>query len=254
MKTILILFAVAILLWRTGFSQNFIILNIDTSFCNNSSHLDGEFGLYGTTGYGRQVDTLLIPLQFIESQKIVLESESHTNFRLVYTPYDPTISRVIAPLYYFSSSDNIIQLDCYFFRKSVSLLDQLENKDTLFITTEYKGDSHTGMIFSRSTLRIIKKKSQFYYSRNDLPTDGDLVFLTFPEGKYENGFSEDKILTEDQLNSIRQFETGIVNSVEYSIAYGTSQLRITLKDRTYRFISNATVRNESAYLIWKKLK
>lgn len=256
LKTIVltISLAVAILLSCKGHSQIFIIVKIDTSFCNNNSHLNGEFGLYGTTRYGQQVDTLVNSLQFVESQKIFLANDSLTNFRLIYTPSDKTTSEVIAPLYYFSSLDNTIQLDCYFFRKSVSLLDQLENKDTLFITTEYRGESHAGMIFPRSTIRIIKKKNKFYYSRNDLPTNGDLVFPTFPEGKYENGFSEDKILTEEQLSSIRQFETEIVNSVDYSIVNGKSELRITLKDRTYKFISNMSVRNESANLIWEKLK
>jgi hypothetical protein len=256
LKTTLITlsFAVTVLLSSAAFSQNFIIVKIDTSFCNNISHLDGEFGLYATTRYGRQVDTLVNSLQFVERQKIILASDSLTNYRLVFTPNIPTISKVVAPLYYFNSLDTAIQLDCYFFRKSISLLDQLENKDTLFITTEYKGESHTGMKFPRSTLRIIKKKNQFYYSRNNLPTNGNLVFPTFPEGKYENGFSEERILTEEQLISIRQFETKIVKSVEYSFENGTSELRITLKDRTFKFIPNRSIRNESAHLIWEKLK
>jgi hypothetical protein len=110
------------------------------------------------------------------------------------------------------------------------------------------------MIFPRSTLRIIKKKNQFHYSRNNLPTDGDLVFLTFPAGKYENGFSEDKILTEEQLESIRQFEMEITNSIENSITHSNYELSVTLNGRTYKFKPNLSTRKERTHLIWEKLK
>jgi hypothetical protein len=235
-------------------STKVIKVTIDTSLCIGNSYIDGEFGLYGITRSAQQRDTLLIPLQFIESQEIVLENDNYTNFRLVYSPSDATVPKAVFPIDDFNSKANTIQLDCFFFRKPLSLLDKLQNKDTLYITTEYRGISHAGMIFPRSTLRIIKKKNQFYYSRNNLPTDGDLVFLTFPGGKYENGFSEDKILTEEQLESIRQFEMEIVNPVENSRLQSNYELSVTLKGRTYKFHPNLSSRNEKAHPIWEKLK
>lgn len=239
------------------FSQDTIRIKIDTSFCIGSSQFKGEFGFYGSTfdRYGQLIDTLIKPLRFIDNQKIILTSDKYlTNFRLEYIPSDTLLNKVEAPLYYFDMTDMVINLDCYFFRKPISLLRNIDNGDTLFITTEYRGKSHAGMTFPRSTLRIIKKKNQFYYSRNDLPTRGDLVILTFPEGRYENGFSKDSVLTEEQLFSIMQFEAEIVKSAAYSLEYGVSEIIITLKGRTYKFISNMRIPNENAHLIWKKLK
>lgn len=240
--------------WSEIKSKKVFKVTIDTSLCIGNSYIDGEFGLYGTTRSAQQLDTLLIPLQFSASQEIAFDTDSHTNFRLVYSPSDSMVPDAVSPIYDFSSKDNTIQLDCFFFKKPLTLLDQLENKDTLFITTEYRGVSHAGMIFPRSTLRIIKKKNQYHYSRNNLPTDGDLVFLSFPAGKYENGFSEDKILTEEQLESIRQFEMEIVNPEENSRLQSNYELRVTLKGRTYKFHPNLSSRNEKAHPIWEKLK
>lgn len=259
MKTALITisFALTVLISNAVFSQDTVHIKIDTSFCCGSSQIEGDFGFYGTTydRNGQLVDTLIKPLQFIDNQKIILTSDKHlTNFRLKYNPSDTLLNKVEAPLYYLGMTDKVINLDCYFFRKPISLLDKMNYGDTLFITTEYRGISHAGMAFPRSTLRIIKDKNQFYYSRNDLPTRGDLVLLTFPEGRYENGFSEDNALTEEQLFSVKQFETGIVKLAAYSLEYGTSEIRITLKGRTYKFISNMSFRNEKAHLIWEKLK
>ncbi|NVK26387.1 MAG: hypothetical protein HWE14_00015 [Flavobacteriia bacterium] len=254
MKIIYFIFLFTLLPLKKGICQHTLNIKIDTSYCNDGSHLEGKFGFYGTTRFGQQIDTLIEPLRFIENQEITIPSDSLTNFRFVFTPSDTTFSEVIAPLYYVKSLDNVVDLDCYFFRKSVSLLDQLENKDTLYITTEYRGVSHAGMTFPRSTLRITRKNNQFYYSRNDLPTHGDLVIPTFPGGKYENGFSEDSLLTENQLNSISLFETEIVNSVAYSYEYGLSEIRITFHGRTYKFISNMNILNPKAHLIWEQLK
>jgi hypothetical protein len=258
LKTVLIISsALTFLISNVVFSQDTVQIKIDNSFCVGSSQIEGDFGFYGTTfdRNGQLVDTLIKPLQFIENQEIILNSAKFlTNFRLEYIPWDTLLNKVQAPLYYFDMTDKIINLNCYFFRKPISLLDNMNNGDTLFITKEYRGVSHAGMIFPRSTLRIVKKKKLLYYSRNDLPTRGDGVILTFPEGRYENGFSEDSELTEEQIFAIKKFETEVVKSTAYSLEYGMSEIRITLKGKTYKFISDMRIRNEKAYLIWEKLK
>lgn len=253
MKLKLLSFLLTLLPFLKAMSQFTIQLKIDTSYCCTHSPIEGKLGFYGTTRYGQQIDTLIKPLRIIENQEIIVPSDSLMNFRLVFTPSDTSNAEIIAPLYYFSSLDNTVQLDSYFFRKPIQLLDHLENKDTLFITKEYRGISHAGMTFPRSTFRIVKKDNKFYYSRNDLPTHGDLVITIFPGGKYENGFSEEKLLTKEQLHSVRLFETDIVRSISYMFNSGMSEIRIGFKGKTYRFTSNMNIPNANANLIWEKL-
>ena len=254
MKYNYLIFLFILLPFKKAISQYSINLTIDTTYCIGSAQIEGKLGFYGTTRYGQQIDTLIKPLRITKNQEIIVPSDSLMNFRLVFTPTDTSKSEIIAPLYYFSLFDKSVHLDCYFFKKPIALLNHVENGDTLFITTEYRGNSHAGMVFPRSTLRIIKKKDHYYYSRNDLPTRGDLVIPMFPGGKYENGFSEELTLSDEQLHAIRQFETEIVNCVSYLFDYGGAEIRITLKGKTYRFISNMNIRNEKAHMIWGKLK
>lgn len=254
MKFIYLIFLFTFLPSNKGISQYTLNIKIDTSYCFDSARLDGEFGFYGTTRYGQQIDTLIRTLDFVDNQEIIVRSDSLMNFRLVYIPYDKTYSEVTAQLSYFSSLDNTIYLDCYFFRKPAALLSHMENGDTLSISTEYRGISHAGMSFDMSEIRIIKRKDKFYYSRNDLPIHGDLVVITFPEGGYEAGFSDEREVSGAQLKAIRNFETHIMKSASYSLEYGFSKITIDLNNRTFSFISNMYVQNGNAHEIWEILK
>ena len=264
MKTISIVvsFVLTFLVSNTIFSQDTIQIIIDTSFCSKNSQLKGEFGFYGTTKYHPRIDTLLDSLSFVHSQEIILPSDNFINLRLVYTPTDTSYSKVVAPLTYFrldnfrTTHKKTIRLDRYFFRNPASLLDCMVNGDTLLITKEeHRGMSVQGQIYPRSTLRITKKGNQFYYSRNNLPTNGNLRVFRYRKGEYEAGYSARSALTQEQLLSIRQFETEVAKFASYAYGGDYFDIGIKLKGESIKCVLlNQRPKNEKAHFIWEKLK
>lgn len=234
------------------FSQDTLWINIDTSFCSGASQISGEFGFYGTTSdrNGRLKDTLIKPLHFIDRQEIVLTNDYYlTNFRLVYSPTDSLFSKVEASLSYFYFDNNEFILDCYFFRKSISHLDEMNNGDTLLYIMEYKGPLVGMASAPRSEIRIIKTKDNFSYSRNNLPTG----LSTYMGMDFQKGYSQLRELTTKELEIIRNYEKEVVKSVAYSLFLGSYETKIISKGKVYRFLLDNYTTND-ALTMWEKLK
>lgn len=251
-----ILFVVLISIPGTTFSQDTLQLFIDISNCTDSSleyqQIEGKFGLYAYTfppnNYGKPVDTLIQHIELLDEQKLVLP-ENFQYFKLKYIPFDTLIKKVEAPLHYFYLLDKKLTIDCYFFRKSISHLDYMNDGDTLCYITEYRGPLVGGVTAPRSALRVVKIGDVYFHSRNDLPIHGNPGPM-YMGMQYEEGYSELEQLTTDQLDELRRFEREIIASVEYSFDYGYSEISIMTKGKTYRFICNMMIKNNSLS-IWK---
>lgn len=263
MKTISFVFAFTFLVSSAVYSQDTIKIIIDTSLFTNKSESKGEFGFYGTARYPPRVkDSLIQQLDFIHQQEIISPvGYNLINLRLVYTSSDTSYSKVVVPLddipfNHSGHKKKVIHLNGFFFKKPVSLLDCMKNGDTLLITKEvYNGTSTAGHIFPKSTLRIIKKGNQFYYSRNNLPTHADCRMISYKKGEYQAGFSEKRVLNKEQLLSIKQFETEAAKIASYSMSADCFDVLITLKGASYKFyILNEGDRSDEANLIWEKLE
>lgn len=251
-----ILVVTLILLPVKVFSQDTLQLYIDISNCTDSriedQQIEGELGLYAFTfpsnNYGKPVDTLVQHIELLDEQKLVLP-KNFQYFKLKYIPSDTLTKKVEAPLDYFYLLDKKLTIDCYFFRKSISHIDYMNDGDTLCYITEYRGPLVGGATAPRSALRIVKIEGNYFYSRNDLPMHGNPgpIYMGM---EYEEGYSELKELSTVQLEELRDFEREIIESVMYSLDYGYSEVSIKTKEKTYRFIWNVTT-NNNFLSIWK---
>ena len=240
MKKTCILFLV--LLSSIGYSNPLITIRIDTQLCTDCLPLDGTLGIYETLEPNQRgdsfkdKDSLVKQLKLVKNQIIKLDETYNLHqLNIKYTPRDSNLRVMKTPLVGYHNKNNTITLNCYSLRQPIPLLDQLAENDTLTITSEYCGNSHAGMAFSRTCVRIMKQESDFYYAINKLPVRGDLYIPTFPVGGYEAGFSPLRKLTAEKLAQFRIYEQLLPNMVGYMNDFAITHTVIAFNDEILSF-------------------
>lgn len=227
------------------YSQDTIVLSIDTSYCKGGFHATGVLALYATdyskSSYFVTHDTLIQTLEIRNEQTIVLSNNPLLKqFRLRYLPPDTTVASNEFPLSREYVPDKRLQLNGYFFNQTIPFLDEMHDGDTLLLTQEYHGPSFEGQYHERKTVRIIRKNGKYQYALNALATSGNLVNLVrLTENYYENAYSQEKELNTDQVDTIRKLEQELAVYLSNRSDMVFHEFRIEVHGNTYFFAENS---------------
>lgn len=244
---ILILFCTVIV--NTAFGQRTINLKIDTScfISNELPGINGTLGLY--TNIGEHLDSLVQEIEILSDQKIVIESADDrlSSFKFVFTPTDTLLSK---NQYIVDFYANNAYLSCYFFNLSYpSFIDQLEENDTLLITSKYIGNTGPLTPLTIHFLKIWRFENNYYASfatRERYPNQ------ILPQNDLKDPFGDSILLTKKNLKAIKAFEVDIENLVDnqYNLHHENTLTNIEIGDKSISLYS----RGYLSLMIWNELK
>lgn len=242
-------YQILILFWTVfgtvAFGQRTINLTIDTScfVLNASPAINGTLGLY--TNICEQLDTLVQEVEIISNQEIIIEN-ALSNFKLVFTPND---SMMPTNLYMVHSNVNNVYLSCYFFNLSYpSFIGQLNENDTLLITSEFIGNTGPLTPLTTHFLKIWRFEDGYYACFATTKRYPNHILL--PED-YKVPFGDSILLTKKHIKFIKNFEEGIENLVDnrYNLYHENSLTTIEMNKKTISFYSKGYM----SLIIWNEL-
>lgn len=239
-----------------GFCQEEFTITIDCACfqSDNSTKLDGQFGLYGDMRISKHPfwveDTLIKTLEFKSEQALELEPMPYT---LRYIPNDSTERSHSVQIH---SQSNYKNLSCFFFNKSYPLiLREMKNNDYIKIVSRYAGPTNMDTDIPIYGLIIVKKRGKYYAAYQESSTNEQgLRFIdiqTQPiKGEKIKIDSRYLKLTEEQLKIIEEFW----GSMEKYWLDNDSSLRISNtviydKNDSFKFLSNEYI----SQILWGKL-
>lgn len=232
------------------YSQDTIVLSIDTLHCQGGFHATGILALYATdyskSSYFVPHDTLIQRLEIRNEQSLVIPGNTYLKqFRLRYLSPDTTVAPNVFPLTQEYCADKKLRLNGYFFNQTIAFLDQMHDGDTLLLTQEYQGPSFEGQYNEQKTVRIIRKNGKYQYALNTLATSGNLVNpVRLTENYYEKTYSREKELNANQMGTIRKLEQELAVYLSNRSDMVFYEFRIEAKGNTYYFAENSERLNQ----------
>ena len=228
---ILLLFCIGV--YTSAYGQRKINLSIDTS-CFTSNGVNGTLGLY--TNISQQLDTLVQEVEIVSNQEIVIENahETLSGFRLVYTPADTLLPKNQYIIGFYESK---AYLSCYFFNESYpSFIEQLQDEDTLFISSKYIGNTGDLRPMTTYTFRLCRLGDKYYASFRIIEIYPNHV-LSRDEFKSLYEFGDSFVLNKNQLKRFKKYEEGIFDLVDnkYNWHYENSFTTVEQNNKTISF-------------------
>ncbi len=260
-KLLLVILITIFTLPNLLFGQSNINIIIDTN-CHcaseNKLEIDGDFALYAEVSDiafpSSFKDTLIQKLEFTHKQNIVLPRSTKyktiRNFRIIFKPADTLIEESNLIVSHIVALSNI-NLNCFFFNKYYpSFLDQLDRKDTLFISSIYAGNTTTSLstTIPMHILKIYRKRNKYFcaYGKTEVYSSQPMIY------GYNINYETPIRLTEEQLNLVRTFETELwksaVNNSEYEINLTTNSI-ISVGGKNLAFHSKGYI----SLALWNKI-
>lgn len=231
-----------------AYSQRTINLTIDTScfISNKNSDINGSLGLY--TNISEQLDTLIQEIEIKSNQEIVIANshERLSSFKLVFTPIDTILPK---NQYIINFHVNTAYLSCYFFNLSYpSFIDQLEDNDTLLISSKYIGNTGPLTPLTTHFLMIWHFEDDYYASFATRARYPNQVLV--PED-LKDPFGDSILLSMEHLKLIKTFESDIENLVDnkYNLHHENTLTTVKVNAKTISFYSKGYL----SLMIWNEL-